>query len=111
MKRLILILTILWGLGLTGRGFAQTIISAHAEVRSPNIFAVLSYLFPGFDPWCINRSDKLRQESRIKSSILSRDELAEPLGKECYSLNFDLGFMNNKRDGVTIPAAKLKFGF
>ena len=111
MKRLILILTILWGMGPTGTGFAQAIISAHAEVRSPNLFAVLSYLFPGFDPLCINRSDKLRQESRTKSSFLSHGELAEPFGKECYSLNFDLGFMNNKLDGMTIPAAKLKFGF
>ena len=91
--------------------FAQTAVLAHSEVRSPNLFAVLSFLFPGFDPLCINRSDNLCQESKTKSSFLSRGELAEPLGKEFYSLNFDLGFMNNKLDGKTIPAAKLKFGF
>ena len=91
--------------------FAQTAVLAHSEVRSPNLFAVLSFLFPGFDPLCINRNDKLHQESSTKSSLLVRGELAKHLGKECYSLNFDLGFANNKFDGKTIPAAKLKFGF
>ncbi len=106
-----LIGVVLLGVGLTGAAFAQTMAPIPAEVKPANLFAVLSYLFPGFDPLCINRDDKSKPKTMVKSFLSTRGGLVESLGKECYSLNFDLGFMNNKLDGKTLPAAKLKFGF
>src|ERR1700690_45012 len=103
MKRSILMGVILLGFGLAATALAQTAPGTHSEAKSANLSAVLCFLFPGLDPFCLGHKNEAPQKPKPSNQI--------PLGREGYSLNFDLGFIHGLYGDRMVPAAKIKFGF